>query len=213
MIDFNTLIFELAAKQEPYHFPIKTMQTRNRQKESDEDQFNSLIIELAGDPTEFSLVRSGNLISAMVHILIFCPLLNMAQLESDFQNYLYQWLTINQSILDNYHLQHQKLINHLDNQVDHENLLTLFSLIFNVNIIVLNLDRQFRLYSCQDHRNLHILLFQHSDLTYSAIKFHSKKYDSISSVLGFSVIEYNHPVIQHCVDLLISSEEDGVVSA
>lgn len=68
----------------------------------------------------------------------------------------------------------------------------------NVNIIVVNLYKPFRLYSPDNLDNVYLLLFQDQDQRYHAIKYQPTESLALSNQTGFiSIIESNQPIIQN----------------
>lgn len=202
MIDFNRLIFQLTSEQKTYKFPVTTVA-----QHICENDLDKLMLNIGDYSKEFELMVSSDIsdsiLTSMVNIFFHFPLIQINSIRSDLKNYIYQWMIVNKQILTNFGINAKKINYLLNSGLDHESLLTLFSLMFNINIIVLNMDNQFQVYSCQNYHNLYVTLFQHSDFKYSAIKYKSQQKDTINQILGYmSVIEYHHPFIQSCLAII-----------
>ena len=207
MIDFHQLIDTLSNEQKRYNFPHKGTGPTKQAQAVDGLRFDSELdalfrkIDYHDKDHEFELVPSfrkeQSILISMINVLYQYPSHQMEHYLDLLQNHINHWMIIHRDLLADYQLNQSRINFHLNSKLDHEDHLLLLALMFRVNIFVLNMDRQFRLYSPINLNNLYVLFLQHDDLRYNAIKFHPSDQKALANLTGFiSIVEPGHPLIE-----------------
>ena len=196
-MNFHQLINDLSREQKVYQFPHRVSDTRDNIEALD---YIFQQIKYRDLKSEFELIPShkkeNSILISMINVLFQYPLHMFDQYLVQLKDYIMHWMIVYHDIMKSYKLNEAKLSSTLADGLDHEDQILLLALIFKINIVVIDLNRQFRLYSPIDIGNVYVILFQHSNLKYSAVKFRPSKKEALSNIIGFmSIVEGDHPLI------------------
>jgi hypothetical protein len=197
MLNFHQLINHLSKEQRVFSFPYKTEPPQTNL------QVLEGLFEMIGysdEKGEFELMPSfkkeESILISTVNLLFQYPAHQLDQYLDQLKNYLVHWMIVYRDVMKDYQLNSSKINFYLNSQLDHEDQLLLLALVFRVNIVVVNLDRQFRLYSPISLGNVFLIFYQHTNLKYSGVKFRPRNKKALANITGFmSIVEPDHPLI------------------
>ena len=204
MISFCELLNKLSNQQVEYTFPFEKGDSSD---ESDPLDILYQQIDYYPDKNEFELIQTSikenSILVALVNLFIYTPSHHYSEYISQLKNFTYHWMIVFKKILQDTNLNSIKLNYYLNSNLDNEELLVLYALIFNVNIIVINLDANFKLYSPDNIDNLYIILYLDKAGVYHAVKYQPTNKDSMSNLTGYiSIIEPNHPLVKKLLEYI-----------
>jgi len=196
-MNFHQLINVLAKEQRVYKSPHVTEKLLDNYQTLD---YFFQSIKYQDQHNEFELIPSfkkeESILITIINALFQYPAHQFEHHLSELKNYICHWMIIYRDIMLDYNLNSSKINSYLANRLDHEDQILLLALIFRINIIVIDIDLQYRLYSPISIGHMYVIFFQHSNLQYSAIKFKPSNKQALSNLTGFiSIVEPNHPLI------------------
>lgn len=205
MLNFNKLTYQLSEHQLPYSFPYTVRNVAKLTSCATEDLMKNIVHMINKSYpddflSQFDIISSAvsvdtsTILTALANIMVPpTSETNHHKIIKDLKNYLRNWIIkVDAERLPNAY----KLIDYIDNDVDHEDLLMLISLVFNINIIIVNLDGHCRVHSATNINNMYVLMYQSPDLRYSAVKYRPKDKSAMANYLELmSVIEANNQLI------------------
>lgn len=208
MSNINNIINLVSKSHKTYVFPLSHIINNH----IDDNTIHKIMnkINLPSFPGKLLIQPStkiaNSIIESMVNIIINTPQINMKNYITNLKNFTINWISTNKPVLLDLKLNPTKLISYIDNQIDHEDLFTLFSLVFNVNIIIINDECNFRIYSSVNLNNLYILIYQDTHLSYHGIKYIPFDKTHISNLVNYcSIIEHDNIIIIHILQYLIKN--------
>lgn len=208
MSNINNIINSISKSNKTYVFPLSNI----KNDQIDDDKIKKIInkVGLSNISGELLIQPSSNIsssiIESLVNVLIHTPSINMKNYIVNLKNFTINWISTNKPILKELKLNPVKLISCIDNQIDHEDLFMLFSLIFNINILMINDECNFRIYSATNLSNLYILIYQDIHQLYHAVKYIPFDKKHISTLLNYSsIIENNDTIIINILQYLIKN--------
>lgn len=184
-LQFHTLINYLCKNQLPYK--VISPKTQN----------NNNLIDLRRYPNcqiITSYQDNFSIINALLNSFTLYPT-DYTRLKLSLKEFLINYAIIHQSVLKEFQLNHTKLTYYLDSEYDHDDLILLVSIAFQINILVIS-NFSYRLYSPVSLNRFYLVLHQDEHLKYHGVKFQLQTGNILDYTIGnLNLIPPYHPFL------------------
>jgi len=205
MVHFHKLINYLSKEQRCIASNLIEIKPTSDPSTRLQMRIKSLYQPLCGQDNHFELISSNDnfsIINSLLNLLTVYPT-NYEYLKNNLKAYLTNYVIIYGSVLRDYKLNTTKLNYYLDSELDHEDLLLLAALAFQVNIVVI-MENKCSVYSPVNLDRFYMVVYQDNNFKYHAVKYQPGRHNGWTFILhSLNLLEPDHPLIKKILQKVI----------
>lgn len=146
-----------------------------------------------------------SIINALLNSLTIYPT-DYSRCKQSLKDFFINYVIIHETVLKEFQLNPTKLTYYLDSDYDHDDLILLAAIVFQINILVIS-NFSYRLYSPVSFNQFYLVFQQDEQLKYHSVKFQSSSENFLDYLIShLNLIPPYHPfLIKHFLDIATPS--------